>query len=98
MGLESGSTMLHRMRKCPAPSIRADSSRLTGMLLEIAVFMISRLNALKACGRMSADHVSSMPRLLISIYSGMIPPVKYKVNIKRNVSVVRPFNCLRDSG
>ncbi|MNW55367.1 hypothetical protein D3C74_330230 [compost metagenome] len=39
-----------------------------------------------------------MPRLLINMYSGMIPPVKYKVNIKRNVSVVRPFNCLRDSG
>ncbi|MNC76294.1 hypothetical protein D3C75_1279840 [compost metagenome] len=65
--MHSGRTMLQRIRKCPAPSIRADSSKLAGMLLIMELFIISRLNALKDTGKIRDQMVSSMPRLFISM-------------------------------
>ena len=56
--------------------------KLAGILLEIEVLKISRLNALKDSGNISDHIVSSIPRLLISIYSGIMPPPKNIVNIK----------------
>ncbi|MNI37011.1 hypothetical protein D3C73_910830 [compost metagenome] len=96
--MDSGSTILQRIRKWLAPSIQADSSRLTGMLLVSALFIMSRLNALNASGRINDQSVSSRPRLLTFMNSGMIPPLKNKGMVKISVSTVRPFNCLRDNG
>ena len=69
MALLTGSTICIRMRKCPAPSMRAASSSSSGMPAK-EVRMMMMLYALAALGRMTAQMVFSSPRLRTSMNVG----------------------------
>ncbi|MNE50405.1 hypothetical protein D3C80_1449770 [compost metagenome] len=71
--MDRGKIIRSMITQSLAPSMRADSSRLTGMPWKAVRIMI-RLKELIAPGRRSAQGVFSIPRLLISRKEGISPP------------------------
>src|SRR5699024_4900218 len=80
-GNDNGSTILKKILKSPAPSIRAASNKLCGNP-SIKERMIIRLNALINVGKIYTQNVPIRCKSLIRRNVGINPPLKYIVIIK----------------
>jgi hypothetical protein len=94
--LEVGSTIRHRIRHSPAPSIRADSIMSLAMFMKNARITIM-LNTLTAEGRISAQYWSKPPSAETTRNSGMMPPLKNIVSIMNHKIVLWPKEPARDN-
>ncbi|MNC40988.1 hypothetical protein D3C75_897340 [compost metagenome] len=94
--MDNGSTIRNRMVRWLAPSILADSSRLSGIAWK-EVRIIIRLKVLTANGMMVAHKESIRPAPLTTRYNGTRPPWKNIVNTIRIVNMLFHITPLRDN-
>ena len=90
-GKDSGRIMLHSIRRSFAPSIYADSSRLTGMP-EKKVFMTIILYVEIAPGSQTAQYVFISPKSLTSMKLGIRPAPNSIVSVIRNKNTFLPVS------
>ena len=96
VALAQGTMMRKRMVKSPAPSRRADSSRLCGMARK-EVRITIMFQVLITPGRMTAIRVLYNPTPLTTRNLGIMPPEKYMVNTTSSVNSFLNISLGRDS-
>ena len=97
-GLISGMMMAQKMRRCPAPSMRAASSMSRGICrMNCTSRKTKNASVARNFGRTSGQKVSIMSRVLNSRYWGMITTWNgsSRVPIIAAKRIPRPLNCTR---
>ena len=89
--------MEKKMRRSVAPSMRADSSRLSGMERK-KLFMMMQLYALTRPGRISARILSIRPIFWMSRKLGIIPAEKIMVKRTSVINTLPPRSLDLESG
>ena len=98
-GRDIGRKMRNRICGWLAPSMTAASSISTGIPRKKFIIRIM-YDTFIAPGSVSAQMVFISPSLLITMYAGIMPPLKSMVNTKYHENTVRPWKRLfaLDSG